>query len=280
MNHPRIQCFTHLFSLLLLIFSLVASVTSQEVEDEREFDYVRGSGMGPEHWGDLKREWAMCKTGKMQSPIDLLHQRVEVVPKSEEIHKFYKPSKATLKNRGHDIEVKWKGENSKIEINGSDYILRQAHWHSPSEHSINGQRFAMELHLVHQSKDKKIAVIGLLYDIGHSNPFLEKLMKTIKSISDTSEEVDIGLINPEEIRMGGNNYYRYMGSLTTPPCTEGVLWTVNKQIATVSKEQVALLREAVHDSAEENARPLQAVNGRKVKLYALRTPREVGDGTL
>jgi len=74
-------------------------------EDEREFDYVRGSGMGPEHWGDLKREWAMCKTGKMQSPIDLLHRRVEVVPKSEEIRKVYKPSKATLKNRGHDIEV-------------------------------------------------------------------------------------------------------------------------------------------------------------------------------
>ena len=74
-------------------------------EDEREFDYVKGSEVGPEHWGELRSEWAMCKKGKMQSPIDLLNQRVEVVPKSEEIHKFYNPSEAALKNRGHDIEV-------------------------------------------------------------------------------------------------------------------------------------------------------------------------------
>uniref|UniRef100_A0A7C8ZZV0 Carbonic anhydrase n=2 Tax=Opuntia streptacantha TaxID=393608 RepID=A0A7C8ZZV0_OPUST len=278
MNHSRIQCFSHL--LFLLILSMVALVPSQEVEDEREFDYVKGSEVGPEHWGELRSEWAMCKKGKMQSPIDLLNQRVEVVPKSEEIHKFYNPSEAVLKNRGHDIEIKWKGENSKILINGTEYFLRQAHWHSPSEHSINGKRFAMELHMVHLTYDKKIAVIGLLYDIGQSNPFLEKLMKKIESISDSSEEVDIGVINPAEIEMRGDNYYRYMGSLTTPPCSEGVLWTVNKQIATVSEEQVALLREAVHDSAEENARPSQPVNGRKVRLFGRKTRRGGSDGTL
>jgi len=75
------------------------------------------------------------------------------------------------------------------------------------------------------------------------------------------------MINPNEIKMEGKKYYRYIGSLTTPPCTEGVLWTVNKQIGTVSRKQLTLLKEAVHDHAENNARPLQELNGRKVKFY-------------
>uniref|UniRef100_A0A7C8YRA8 Carbonic anhydrase n=1 Tax=Opuntia streptacantha TaxID=393608 RepID=A0A7C8YRA8_OPUST len=267
MNHPRNPRFTHLLSLFLIILFLVAFVTSQEVDDEKDFNYIEGSGKGPEDWGDLKEEWATCKTGNMQSPIDLFGRRVEVAPVSEEIHKFYNPGEATLKNRGHDISVEWKGGNSKININGIDYILRQVHWHSPSEHAINGRRYALELHIVHQSQDNKIAVIGLLYNLGRPDPFLGKLEEKIKSLSNTSTEVDIGIVDPKEIRIGGNKYYRYGGSLTTPPCTEGVIWTVNKQIATVSKEQVKLLREAVDDGARENARPLQPRNGRPVKLY-------------
>lgn len=277
MNDPRIQCFTHLFSLLLLllILSLLPLVTSQEVDNEREFNYIEGDPKGPEHWGDIKKEWVMCKKGRRQSPISLPCREVEVVPVSEKIYSFYRPGNATLKNRGHDIAVEWKGENSKIQINGIEYILRQAHWHSPSEHSIDGQRFAMEFHMVHQSRDNKIAVIGLLYDIGRPDPFIEKLTEEIKSISNTSDELEIGIINPQEIEMPGITFYRYMGSLTTPPCTEGILWTVYKQTTTVSIEQVALLREAVHDGARENARPLQSRHGRKVRLYTIR-PRGAG----
>ncbi|KAH9624874.1 hypothetical protein KSS87_016645 [Heliosperma pusillum] len=260
----------------LLILSTATLILCQEVEDESEFDYVKGSKRGPEHWGEIKPEWAVCKTGKLQSPIDLFHKRVTIVPKSKEITKFYKIGNTLLKNRGHDIEIKWVDKNSKIKINGISYILMQSHWHSPSEHTINKTRYDLELHMVHQSKDNKIAVIGLLYRIGKPDPFLSKLIKKIKSIGD-GEEIDGGLINPAKIRMRGKKYYRYLGSLTTPPCTEGVLWTVNKQMGTVSEEQVMSLREAVHDSivlrvatrlhAEKNARPVQALNGRKVNLY-------------
>ncbi|XP_074304391.1 alpha carbonic anhydrase 7 [Silene latifolia] len=249
-----------------LILSIATFITCQEVEDETEFNYIEGDKRGPENWGYIKKEWAVCKTGKLQSPIDLPHKRVTLVPKSEEIIKFYRTSHTLLKNRGHDIQIEWVNKNSKIKINGTNYILTQSHWHSPSEHTINGIRFDLELHMVHQSKDNKIAVIGLLYKIGRPDPFLSKLIKKIKSIG-VGEEIEGGLINPAEIKMGGRKYYRYMGSLTTPPCTEGVLWTVNEQIGTVSKKQVKSLRDAVHDDAQTNARPLQPRNGRKVNLY-------------
>ncbi|CAO2839481.1 unnamed protein product [Amaranthus hypochondriacus] len=265
MNAPIFQSS---FLSLFLIFLLASSILAQEVDDEREFDYLKGSERGPEHWGELKPEWSSCKTGKLQSPIDLWHTRVKIIPKSAEIIRIYKPTHALLKNRGHDIELEWKDEKSKIEINGTEYILKQSHWHSPSEHTINGKRYDLELHMVHQSHDGKIAVIGLLYKIGKPNHFLAKLTRKIEKISETTEEIDAGIINPVRVRMSGRNYYRYMGSLTTPPCTEGVLWSLNTKIGTVSEEQVALLREAVHDHAEQNARPLQRINGRKTYLYA------------
>ncbi|XP_021753650.1 alpha carbonic anhydrase 7-like [Chenopodium quinoa] len=258
--------FSLFFLVILCSFSI--PILAQEVDDERDFDYVKGSKRGPEHWGELRPAWAKCNTGEMQSPIDLWHRRVKVTPKSEEITRFNKPGKAILKNRGHDIEVEWKDESSKIKINGTDYILHQSHWHSPSEHTINGKRYDLEVHIVHQSKDGKIAVIGRLYKIGKPNQFLKKLEKQIKLISDTSLEIDVGIVNPAKIKMRGRRFYRYTGSLTTPPCTEGVIWSVNTQIGTVSQDQVDLLREAVHDHAEKNARPLQRNNGRKVNLYA------------
>ncbi|GAB4833549.1 hypothetical protein Ancab_031792 [Ancistrocladus abbreviatus] len=188
----------------------------------------------------------------MQSPIDLTSPGVQIIPKTEEIKFFYNPGNASIKNRGHDIAVYWTGDRSKIQINGTDYILRQCHWHTPSEHTINCQRFDMELHLVHQSPNptvtNKFAVIGLLYKIGSTpDSFLAKLMGLIQSISDRSEEVNVGVINPADIKIGGNKYYRYMGSLTTPPCSEGVIWTVNLEMGSVTRQQIETLREAVDD---------------------------------
>ncbi|KAK9289744.1 hypothetical protein L1049_007903 [Liquidambar formosana] len=244
----------------------------EDTKDEREFDYFKRSEKGPQQWGELKKEWAACKNGVMQSPIDLLHRRVTVIPKLGELWKSYKPCNASLKNRGHDIEIKWYGEAGSIQINGTYYFLNQCHWHSPSEHSINGKRYALELHMVHVTRDlnvkNNISVIGLLYDIGAPDPFLSKLTRSITSMSSNSnEERNLGVIDPTEIKMGGHKYYRYMGSLTTPPCTEGVIWTLNKKVRTVSREQVKLLREAVHDYAENNARPTQSLNGREIDFY-------------
>ncbi|KAK2654909.1 hypothetical protein Ddye_007961 [Dipteronia dyeriana] len=275
MHQSSIYSFLIIFLLIFLLhYSKSSVVTAQEVEDEKEFDYSESGEKGPAHWGDLKQEWGACKSGGMQSPIDMSSDRVQVVAKSPDIQRTYYPCNAILKNRGHDISLQWLNNSAgMIKINGSadNYILQQGHWHSPSEHTINGRRFDLELHMVHVCPDPNvtnyIAVIALLYKIGPPDPFLSKLMENVMPIADQMAERNIGEIDPKDIKMGGRKYYRYMGSLTVPPCTEGVIWTINKKIRTVSQDQVNALRTAVHDFAEVNARPLQPLNSRRVQLY-------------
>ncbi|PPD90047.1 hypothetical protein GOBAR_DD13043 [Gossypium barbadense] len=202
------------FIHVLLIFSALfhsysTSVSAQEVEDEQEFSYSEESGKGPNQWGNIKKEWSDCKTGKNQSPIDI-------------------PSRKT-----------------------------KAHWHSPSEHAIDGRRYALEVHLVHQAKDPKVkhnlAVVGLLYKYGKPDAFLSKLLGKISATNDEIHEKPLGFVDPTHIdtRMGGKAYYRYIGSLTVPPCTEGVIWSVQKQVKQVSKEQVHAIRVLVHDVSKD-----------------------------
>jgi carbonic anhydrase len=125
-------------------------------------------------------------------------------------------------------QVRFSGDAGRLVINGTAYRLRQLHWHTPSEHTVDGRRYDMELHLVHESAENKAAVIGMFYEVGAApDPFLKKLEPAIKRVRDTRDrEEPIGLVDPSGARATGSVYYRYMGSLTTPPCTEGVVWTV------------------------------------------------------
>ncbi|KAJ4800954.1 Alpha carbonic anhydrase [Rhynchospora pubera] len=262
---------TILFSTFLtisLLFS-IPLVSSQEVEDESEFSYVPGTENGPEHWGELNENWTMCGTGHQQSPIDLLNERVQVNPNLGRLIRSYRPANATMKNRGHDIELKWHEDAGTIQIDGYYYLLTQLHWHSPSEHTINGKRYEMEMHMVHQTSDgKKIAVIGFLYEYGHPDPFLAEMEPYIKEVGNLKdEEESVGIVDPRKIKLGSRKYYRYIGSLTTPPCTEGVTWTIVKKIRTVSREQLHLLKDAVHDEAHDNARPIQSIYDRMINMY-------------
>ncbi|XP_047979084.1 alpha carbonic anhydrase 7-like [Salvia hispanica] len=264
---------TSLYILAPLVIScIVLFCNAQEVEDEREFDYWAKSEKGPRNWGKLKKEWGACNNGNLQSPIDISDKRVKIISKTENTKVYYKVGNAILKNRGHDIQIEWSGGAGSLFINGINYPLRYAHWHSPSEHTINGRRYDMELHLVHLSTNpnlkNRIAVVGILYKIGTPDPILSKIMSNISSIVDNKDdESALGMMDPNDIQIGSERFYRYLGSLTTPPCTEGVIWTLNKKVKTVSRKQVRLLREAVHDYAEENARPLQTRNNRDLYLY-------------
>ncbi|KAK9289830.1 hypothetical protein L1049_007990 [Liquidambar formosana] len=264
-----------LLTILLLSSSLsicIAFESGVETDDELPFSYVEGTGKGPKKWGNIDPHWQICSNGEMQSPIDLLNKRVQVFPDLGKLKRDYKPVPATVKNRGHDITVRWKGDAGKININGTDYKLLQCHWHSPSEHTFNGTRYHLELHIVHLSSHGEIAVVGITYKYGRPDPFLARLLHHIKSVG--KEEKDLGIVNPGDIKFGSRKYYRYIGSLTVPPCTEGVIWTILRKVRTVSREQVRVLREVVHDGFEANARPTQELDGRKVWLY---TPRVIGD---
>ncbi|XP_073158281.1 carbonic anhydrase Nec1-like [Henckelia pumila] len=240
--------------LVFLILFAAKSVNAhdQEVDDEGEFDYSKDGEKGPRKWGEIKQEWGACSNGTMQSPIDLSSERVQIILKPEK--KNYKASDAIIKNRGHDVQIEWIGDGGWMSIDGNDYRLRYTHWHSPSEHTVNGRRYDMELHLVHLSTnpnvENKIAVVGVFYKIGTPDQFLSRLMTDISSMVDKKNATrNLGTIDPKDIKTESKRYFRYIGSLTIPPCTQGVIWTVNKK------------------HAEENARPLQARNSRDVDLY-------------
>ncbi|KAK1393608.1 Carbonic anhydrase [Heracleum sosnowskyi] len=231
------------------------------------YDYDENSGRGPSEWGNLKPEWALCKKGKMQSPVDFANVTVELVTDSEEVYAQYQPSFTALLSRGHDVALEWKGDAGSIEINGIQYQLQQVHWHAPSEHTVRGKRYELERHAVHVNVDtNEIAVISVLYKIGRSDPFLFKLRRYLRAMVETNvNETFPGIINPNETTCNDESFYRYTGSLTTPPCTQGVIWTVHKKIRTVSRRQVDLLLDIVHGN--ENARPLQPINKREMYLY-------------
>uniref|UniRef100_A0A9I9CK82 Carbonic anhydrase n=1 Tax=Cucumis melo TaxID=3656 RepID=A0A9I9CK82_CUCME len=237
-----------------------------DADDESGFNYDEDGNKGPSRWGELNVEWQECNSGKMQSPIDLLHKRVQIVPKFVDFKIAYKPTNATLKNRGHDIMLKWSDDAGYIEINGTRYFLKQCHWHSPSEHTINGEKFALEAHLVHQSHNGHIAVIGILYQFGHPDYFLSTIKEHLEEISETNEYIEVNDIDPSLLRMDISSYYQYFGSLTTPPCTQNVLWIIAKKVRSVAPSQVELLRVAVHDDSNTNARPLQPLNNRMIQL--------------
>ncbi|KAM7496762.1 hypothetical protein LguiA_021176 [Lonicera macranthoides] len=118
----------------------------------------------------------------------------------------------------------------------------------------------MELHLVHESAEGRAAVVALMYKIGQPDSFLKMIENYLESLAETIEvERDVGIVSPLQIEIGSSNYYRYIGSLTVPPCSPNV--------RTVTREQVELIRDAVHDESETNARPIQPVNQRSVKLF-------------
>ncbi|KAM7496765.1 hypothetical protein LguiA_021179 [Lonicera macranthoides] len=260
--------FYYFFSMHSIIYVYNVNLLLIFADDEREFTYEKDSERGPDHWGEIREEWRMCNSGGMQSPIDLMDERVEIVSHLGRLNRDYKPSNATIRNRGHDMMLRWENDAGHIYINGTQYQLKQLHWHSPSEHTINGKRFDMELHLVHESAEGKAAVVAIMYKIGRPDSFLKMIENYLESLAETIQvERDVGVINPVQIAIGSRKYYRYIGSLTVPPCTQNVVWTIVKKVRTVTRKQVELIRDAVHDDSETNARPVQPINQRPVKLY-------------
>lgn len=259
---------------LALLGILIHSFPLFAAGEGGEFDY--DGPRGPDHWGELQPEWATCGSGREQSPINIVTSEVHANGALGSLSTDYSSANALLKNRDHDVAIEWPEGGGTLEINGRKYILTECHWHLTTEHAVNGQRYALELHLVHKTMDDMIAVIGVLYEIGiYSDPFIRQFEDAMWSLTrvQAPSEKGLGYVNPAGALMGlSEEYYRYMGSLTTPPCTEGVIWSVAKQVRTVSSKQLHLFcalaaRRPSPMLNTYNSRPIQPRNGRIVEVY-------------
>jgi carbonic anhydrase len=214
---------------------------------------------GPQAWGKLKPDFNVCAIGKRQSPINIEDGNTLQGP-AEPIQFAYLPSNGSVVNNGHTIQVDVQGDNS-VTARGSNYRLLQLHFHTPSEEQINFKRFPMVAHLVHKNIEGQLAVVAVLLQEGESNAMIDKVWTYMPLDNGDRVRMPPGLLDVNELLPKDQRYYQFMGSLTTPPCTEGVLWMVLKQPVSISKAQYKLFTQLYPN----NARPVQALNGRPVR---------------
>ncbi len=214
---------------------------------------------GPAQWGQLKPEFNVCAIGKRQSPINIDEAQTLQGP-AEPISFSYSGSNATVVNNGHTVQVDVQGDNF-ITVRGVSYRLLQFHFHTPSEEQVNSTRYPMVAHLVHKNDEGQLAVVGILLDAGLPNTLIDKVWTYMPLDAGDRVRMPRESLNLNELLPSDQRYYQYIGSLTTPPCTEGVLWLVMKQPVQISRNQLRLFRQLY----PFNARPVQPVHGRPVR---------------
>ncbi len=247
----------HSLKLVSVLFLLSFSMMSSAASEHGGAHWGYSDDTGPAHWGDMKPEFATCKSGKQQSPINISKAHSADLPG---ITFSYQATPLEVVNNGHTIQVNY-APGSSITVNGKQYELLQFHFHSPSEHEINGKPADMVAHLVHKAADGQLGVIGVLMKKGASNPLIEKIWKHMPKHEGEHSKAAIK-INVADLLPEGKAYYHYSGSLTTPPCSEGVNWMVLENTVEVSAAQVSAFTTIFHKST----RPVQPLNGRTVEV--------------
>lgn len=220
-----------------------------------EWDY-RGK-QDPAHWGDLKPDYATCKLGKHQSPIDIRATSKAALPP---LGFDYRSAPLTVLDNGHTIQVNV-APGSGVDIGGSRYELLQFHFHTPSEERINGKQYPLVAHLVHKNGEGRLAVVAVLFKLGKEHPLLSTVWSAIPTEKGAPKTVEGKQVDASALLPARQGYYNFEGSLTTPPCSEDVNWFVLKTPVEMSKGQL----DAFHKIYKHNARPVQALNGRVVK---------------
>lgn len=237
---------------LVLLLNLLVS-GAQAAGEQIHWSY--GGEHGPEHWGELSPDFVQCKVGVNQSPVDIT---AAIEADLEPLVVSYTTSTTDLVNNGHTAQASV-APGSFILVDGEKFELLQVHLHAPSEHRINGRAFLMESHYVHSNKRGELAVVGVLHQEAEYSPLFKQLEAALPK--------QLHQVVPFELQMhdlgpasGDTGYYRYNGSLTTPPCSEGVRWIVLKQPRPVTREQ----QEFFIGLIGEDARGPQPVNARVI----------------
>lgn len=211
---------------------------------------------GPEQWAKLSPDNYACAAGKNQSPVDVkgtLHAALKPLKMD------YHAGGNEVLNNGHTLQVGFQ-PGSALWLDGERFELKQYHFHAPSENLIKGQSYPLEVHLVHADKDGNLAVVAVMFKQGAENKALKALWPQLPKEAGAKNALSAPL-TAAALLPAKHGYYRFSGSLTTPPCSEGVRWLVMKDPVTVSKEQVASFAALIH---HPNNRPVQALNGRVI----------------
>ncbi|WAT18696.1 carbonic anhydrase family protein [Aurantiacibacter sp. MUD11] len=222
-------------------------------------DWTYEGETGADRWGHLHTDFEMCERGIMQSPIDLGAGNVNATGEVE-VMVHWNAGPLTILNNGHTVQANF-AEGSHLMSGGKTFNLVQVHFHTPSEHAVDGERFPLTAHFVHASDAGELAVLGVMYVEGDAHSEMQKLVDAAPAEAADAATVDGVTFDPAMLlpaNDGEIEVYRYMGSLTTPPCSEGVNWHVVPEPVEVSAEQIA----AMEGVMGMNARPLQLLNGR------------------
>lgn len=226
-------------------------------------DWSYSGSTGPEFWGDLDSEFQACSRGTEQSPIALNPNEVGDEKWNTDLD--YARTEFSIENNGHTIQanvVDKKGQPSnQLTLGDTDYELVQFHFHSPSEHTLAGESYEMEVHLVHKDEQDNLAVLGVLIEEGEKNKTLKDMWKWMPTSVGTSTKTV--KLNPSELVPTDLSTFQYDGSLTTPPCSEGVKWSVSDSSISLSAEQL----KAFQDLYPNNYRPIQDLGDREVGFH-------------
>jgi carbonic anhydrase len=261
--------FVTLVALTFLVGGCSPSETETASEEHDAVHWGYEAANGPAHWGSMDPEWALCAEGREQSPIDLANASLGELSSLElrrvsamEVDRLNQDGVISLVDNGHSIQINAKtGET--LTIGGKSYALLQFHFHAPSEHTRDGQYFPMEIHFVHQAEDGALAVVGVFVEEGAENPGIAPLWGHLPDASETETTVQIPAGFADHIFSGDpTGAYHYRGSLTTPPCSEGVTWIFRATPTQFSTGQIVAFT-AIYD---HNNRPVQALNARPLYL--------------
>jgi len=241
-------------AIIWCMLVLAGAGTCQQHHPEHTWDY--GKSQGPSHWGELKPGFAQCKNGHHQSPIDIRNPQKANLPP---IQFDYKPSPLHIIDNGHTVMINY-DPGSFILVGGKKYALKQFHVHRPSEEKINGKGYEMVVHLVHADQEGKLAVVAVLLQKGEDNPLVHELWNNLPKEKEKEDFLDSVQIDVAGLLPADRGYYTVPGSLTTPPCSENVMWFVLKHPLSVSAAEI----EQFSKLYPHNARPTQPLYDRVV----------------
>lgn len=236
--------------------SAAAGTTGTPILETR---WAYSGAQGPEHWGQIRPAYSGCASGQRQAPIQIDTRQTLQGP-AEPLHLAYASSGGRVAHTGQTIQVAVAGQNT-LTVRGSTFHLQHLQFHHPAEVRIDDKTHAMAVHLLHRNEQGQMAMLVVPLKVGEAHPEIHKIWTHMPLEVNDSVPLLAGLLNPQALLPKDPHYYQFMGSLSAPPCTEGVLWLVMKQAVTISPEQLRLFAQLF----PMNARPLQSLNGRVVR---------------